>query len=140
MAKTLTINTTDLSKPSVPFPVYHEPEDIFVSSIGSVPEYYLPSNMMAVGDRPVHKLVDQVSRTPGRLPSPQPIHFDSLDVPYKNGHGKNGNGNGHRVLRSATVGYIAPEFKGKKAQKLEGKSSNHSKVRHSVMMLGLTTQ
>ncbi|KAK7966512.1 NAD-specific glutamate dehydrogenase [Apiospora aurea] len=27
------------------------------------------------------------------------------------------NGNGHRVLRSATVGYIAPEFKGKAEQK-----------------------
>ncbi|KAG9227974.1 hypothetical protein BJ875DRAFT_390356, partial [Amylocarpus encephaloides] len=75
---------------------------------------------MAATDRaptaPVHKLVDQVSRTPGRLPSPQPAHFS---VSHKNG---NGNGNGHRVLRSATLGYVAPEFKGKTEQKLEVKS------------------
>jgi hypothetical protein len=115
MAKTLTLITTDLSKPSVPFPVYHEPEVIFVSPICPVPEYYEPSEMMTAGERPVHKLVDQVSRTPGRMPSPQPTHFDSPPLPYKNG-----NGNGHRVLRSATVGYIAPEFAGKTAQKVEG--------------------
>jgi glutamate dehydrogenase len=124
MAKTLTLITTDMSKASVPFPVYHEPEDIFDSPIGSVPEYYEPTNnMMTAGDRPVHKLVDQVSRTPGRLPSPQPTHLNSPELPYKNG-----NGNGHRVLRSATVGYIAPEFAGKKAQKVEGEFSNRVEV------------
>jgi glutamate dehydrogenase len=73
--------------------------------------------MSGIEHRPVHKLMEEVIRTPGRIPSPQPAHFDitSSDAPYKNG-----NGNGHRILRSATVGYIAPEFKGKKAQKLEG--------------------
>ncbi|KAH8821561.1 NAD-specific glutamate dehydrogenase [Xylogone sp. PMI_703] len=55
----------------------------------------------------VNRLVDTVARTPGRLPSPQPAHFSTA---------RNGNGNGHRVLRSATVGYVAPEFKGKKQQ------------------------
>ena len=64
---------------------------------------------------PSHKQLDDVVRTPGRKPSPQPAHFS---VPPKNG-----NGNGHRVLRSATVGYIAPEFKGKAAQMLQGKVS-----------------
>ncbi|EPE34114.1 NAD(P)-binding Rossmann-fold containing protein [Glarea lozoyensis ATCC 20868] len=114
--KTLTINTTDLTSSSVPFPVYYEPEDIFGPSIEPEPKHFEPPNMMA-GDRPVNKLVDSISRTPGRLPSPQPTHFGGHDVPYKNG-----NGNGHRVLRSATVGYIAPEFKGKKAQKIEVKA------------------
>ncbi|PMD28404.1 NAD-specific glutamate dehydrogenase [Hyaloscypha hepaticicola] len=61
----------------------------------------------------INKLVKDVVAAPDRRPSPQPAHFS---VPYKNG-----NGNGHRVLRSATVGYIAPEFKGKKAQMLQGK-------------------
>ncbi|KAJ3464069.1 hypothetical protein MRS44_008855 [Fusarium solani] len=54
---------------------------------------------------PVANLKAEASRGP----SPQPTHFS---VPLSNG-----NGNGHRVLRSATVGYIAPEFTGKKAQK-----------------------
>lgn len=65
-----------------------------------------------------NKLVDQVIRTPGRRPSPQPAHF------YSTSNGNNGhNGhNGHRVLRSATVGYIAPEFKGKQEQMLQVKT------------------
>ena len=60
-----------------------------------------------------NKLVEQLIRTPGRIPSPQPSH-------YSVGHG-NGNGNGHKVLRSATVGYIAPPFEGKNKQMEEGK-------------------
>lgn len=44
-----------------------------------------------------------------RHPSPQPTHV-SYPVMAKV------NGNGHRVLRSATVGYVAPEFKGKTDQ------------------------
>jgi glutamate dehydrogenase len=67
--------------------------------------------MATLDSPPANKLVDQVIRTPGRQPSPQPTHFS---LPYKNG-----NGNGHRVLRSATVGYIAPEFTGKKAQQAQ---------------------
>ena len=46
----------------------------------------------------------------GRHPSPQPTHFSySHQMPKVNG-------NGHRVLRSATVGYVAPEFTGKLEQ------------------------
>jgi hypothetical protein len=64
--------------------------------------------------KPHNKVVDQVIRTPGREPSPQPTH---VSVPGHNGpHGQNG----HRVLRSATVGYIAPPFEGKMAQMAEG--------------------
>jgi len=64
------------------------------------------------------KHIDQVIRTPGREPSPQPIHFS---VPGPKRHiGLSNERNGHRVLRSATVGYIAPRFEGKEAQIAEG--------------------
>lgn len=113
MAKILTLNTADLLGSPVAFPEYHEPIDIYCPPI-AFPEFHEPINNMAENQAPVHKLVDQVSRTPGRQPSPQPAHFG---IPHKN---LSGNGNGHRTLRSATVGYIAPEFKGKQAQMVEG--------------------
>lgn len=62
---------------------------------------------------PRNKLVDKFLTTPDRKPSPQPTHFS---VPlHRNG------GNGQRVIRSATIGYVAPEFKGKKVQQERGK-------------------
>jgi hypothetical protein len=116
MAKTLTLNTADLMAPTLEFPEYTEkfPEYIEPTIIPS-PDYIDPLDNMAsleVPASPINKLIKDVVATPDRHPSPQPTHFS---VPYKNG-----NGNGHRVLRSATVGYIAPEFKGKKAQMLQG--------------------
>jgi glutamate dehydrogenase len=113
MAKTLSLNTADVMGLTLQFPEYSEP-------IAQFPDYIEPtgfdSDIMAEIDRsPVNKMVEQVIRTPGRQPSPQPTHFDA---PYANGNGHNGNG--HRILRSATVGYIAPEFKGKNAQMAEG--------------------
>jgi glutamate dehydrogenase len=51
-----------------------------------------------------------------RGPSPQPTHFS---VPLLS----HNNTNGHRVLRSATVGYIAPEFQGKVEQMAAGTCS-----------------
>jgi hypothetical protein len=104
---------------SLEFPAYEEPPE-FSESEGSI------SNMAEISDTPrspqspTNKQVDHVVRTPGRKPSPQPTHFS---VPIKNG-----NGNGHRILRSATVGYIAPEFKGKAAQMLQGRSFTYSWV------------
>jgi hypothetical protein len=124
MAKTLTLNTADLMGPTLQFPEYTEKFPEFTERfpeyvepiVHPFPEYIDPLDNMANLEpsprTPVNKLVEDVVRTPGRQPSPQPAHFS---VPYKNG-----NGNGHRVLRSATVGYIAPEFKGKKAQMLQG--------------------
>lgn len=131
----LTLNTADLMGSPKQFPEYHEPEILgsptqfpeyceppeFVGSPFQFPEYCEPDpldTMSNLEDSPTttasaeNKLLDQVIRTPGRQPSPQPTHFS---LPYKNG-----NGNGHRILRSATVGYIAPEFKGKKDQMLQG--------------------
>jgi len=81
------------------------------------PQYIDPcSDGMApvqFNDTPLpNKLIEQVIRTPGRIPSPQPAHLAI--------NGVNGSGNGHKVLRSATVGYIAPKFDGKNAQMDEG--------------------
>jgi hypothetical protein len=116
MAKTLTLNTADLMAPTLQFPEYTEKFPEYIEPIIiPFPDYIDPLDNMAnleVPTSPVNKLVKDVAATPDRHPSPQPTHFS---VPYKNG-----NGNGHRVLRSATVGYIAPEFKGKKAQMLQG--------------------
>jgi len=61
-----------------------------------------PQNKPSIASSPTHRL------------SPLSAHFS---VPSRNG-----NGNGHRVLRSATVGYIAPEFKGKAAQMTQVKT------------------
>lgn len=141
MAKILTINTTDIMGSYLEFPKYEEPIDFanynepldlpkYEDSV-EFPKYEEPPEfsesiaiMADISDTPrsppspTNKHVDQIIRTPGRKPSPQPTHFS---VPPKNG-----NGNGHRVLRSATVGYIAPEFKGKAAQMLQGKRFNSS--------------
>lgn len=154
MAKTLTINTTDImgsfleftkfeEVPSydetLEFPKYEEPIDFppYDESLDlpkyeepvEFPKYEEPPEFSELDEpaaimadisrssrsptSPSHKQVDDIVRSPGRKPSPQPMHFS---VPPKNG-----NGNGHRILRSATVGYIAPEFKGKAAQMLQGK-------------------
>ncbi|KAE8446157.1 glutamate dehydrogenase (NADP(+)) gdh1 [Mollisiaceae sp. DMI_Dod_QoI] len=118
MAKTLTLITTNILGSPQQFPEYFEPFEPF-------PVFDLEADLdiMASLDTsapPVNKAVEQVIRNPSRQPSPQPTHFS---VPYQNGKSMNGNGgNGHRILRSATVGYIAPEFKGKKEQMVQVKS------------------
>lgn len=56
-----------------------------------------------------NKLLDQVIRTPGRQPSPQPTH---LSVP--------GSSQG-RVLHEEGSGYVAPKFEGKETQMDQGK-------------------
>ncbi|KAF7545666.1 hypothetical protein G7046_g9506 [Stylonectria norvegica] len=61
---------------------------------------------MTASPLPLKPVANIQAEETSRGPSPQPTHFS---VPL---HNVNGNG-GHRVLRSATVGYIAPEFKGK---------------------------
>lgn len=61
-----------------------------------------------------NRLVDKIRGSePERHPSPQPTHV-SYPLMAKV------NGNGHRVLRSATVGYVSPEFKGKTEQMKQG--------------------
>lgn len=58
---------------------------------------------------PLHnRYLDQVIRTPGRQPSPQPVH---LSLP---------NGFPHRVLHDQSPGYVAPRFEGKEKQMEQG--------------------
>jgi glutamate dehydrogenase len=83
-----------------PFPAYVDPFDEIFAKMDEL--------------KATNKYVDQIIRTPGREPSPQPTHFSVSS--HSHPHGQNG----HRVLRSATVGYIAPKFEGKKAQMTEG--------------------
>jgi len=102
----LRINTNILEE-KIPFPLY---EDVFFPIMEPVEEKL----------HPVAELKHNI-RTPGRVPSPQPTHLSSPPSPPRNG-GYNER-NGHRVLRSGTVGYLAPEFKGKMEQQKAGKSS-----------------
>lgn len=95
----LTIKTTDL--PVTSFPDYIDPFEFESSGEIMTGSTLAPS--------PHHRLVGKLRDEPGRHPSPQPTHFS---VPFLS----TANGNGHRVLRSATVGYVAPEFKGKAEQ------------------------
>ena len=60
-----------------------------------------------------NKILEQVVRTPGRLPSPQPTH---LSVP----------GPQSRVLHEHGSGYVAPKFEGKELQMDQGEPLEHS--------------
>lgn len=61
---------------------------------------------------PLHnKLLEQVVRTPGRLPSPQPTH---LGVPGAS------HSNNSRILHESGPGYVAPKFEGKEQQMEDG--------------------
>ncbi|KAI6091819.1 NAD-specific glutamate dehydrogenase [Hypoxylon rubiginosum] len=75
----------------------------------------MTTNGIAPALNPANKLLGKVQNVdqPSRHPSPQPTHFSvPLGSPATNGH---------RVLRSATVGYIAPEFKGRDEQIIQVK-------------------
>lgn len=92
----LTIQTTDLDVSS--FPVYVDP---FSSSDDTMMD-------SPVAGSPTSRLLSKVKDGVERHLSPQPTHLGRV------------NGNGHRVLRSATVGYEAPEFEGKAEQMVQG--------------------
>lgn len=55
-----------------------------------------------------NKVLEQVVRTPGRQPSPQPTH---LSVPGSSQH---------KVLQEEGSGYVAPKFEGKELQMDQG--------------------
>lgn len=117
MAPTLTLITTNLVDTPEQFPQYFESFEPF-------PTFNLDSdvvNMVGIEPTPpispTNKSLEAVVQSPGRGPSPQPVHFS---VPYTNGKANGNGGNGHRILRSATVGYIAPEFAGKLEQMAQG--------------------
>lgn len=98
------------------FPIYTDPfedsDDTFTEDTIMSPSAVSASSPLSAGPRAAGKL----SEDPSRHASPQPT---SVSVPLS----RTTNGNGYRVLRSATVGYIAPEFKGKQVQMDQGKSS-----------------
>lgn len=58
-----------------------------------------------------NKLLEQVIRTPDRLPSPQPTHFGALGQ------------SPHRILHEEGPGYEAPKFDGKDLQMDQGNTS-----------------
>jgi len=91
------------------FPDYLDP---FESPVDIMADSPLPRDSM----NPMKAMLGKVKDDPTRHPSPQPTHFS---VPLSNNR-VNGNGNGHKVLRSATVGYVAPEFAGKVEQMKQG--------------------
>jgi glutamate dehydrogenase len=83
------------------FPEYVDPFD---SSEDAMPD---SATAMSATSRLVEKIKGDDEA--GRHPSPQPTHMSYPPFPKVNG-------NGHRILRSGTVGYVAPEFKGKQEQ------------------------
>jgi glutamate dehydrogenase len=95
----LAIKTDSLAMSS--FPDYVDPFD--------PSEDTMPGSATAMSA--TSRLVEKIKGDddPGRHPSPQPTHMSYPPMPK-------GNGNGHRILRSGTVGYVAPEFKGKQEQ------------------------
>lgn len=110
------IMSPSLDSPTEKFPVFddHFPiPQVEAVELDSEEDQYTPS-MSSIGSTPpVNRTMDKL-RTPERKqPTPQPTHF-SVPAP-----GRNGNGTG-RVIRSQTIGYIAPEFKGKKDQMKQG--------------------
>jgi hypothetical protein len=72
------------------------------ASVSSGPHEQVPPNGIH------NKLLEQVIRTPGRQPSPQPTH---LSIPGPNQH---------RLLHEEGPGYVAPKFEGKEQQMEEG--------------------
>lgn len=68
----------------------------------AVPPERLPENGAS------NKILEQVVRTPGRQPSPQPTH---LSIPGSSQH---------KVLHEEGSGYIAPKFEGKELQMDQG--------------------
>lgn len=64
------------------------------------------------------KMGEQVVRTPGRQPSPQPT---MLGVPGAS----QSNQSLHRILSDHSSGYVAPKFEGKKNQMEDGMYDDH---------------
>lgn len=95
------------------FPSYIDPFD----SSDDNHTYSDVSTMASSSPSPVtspnNKLVEKIREDPSRHASPQPTSVS-------HGPAKVNGGNGYRVLRSATVGYIAPAFVGKADQMMQG--------------------
>lgn len=101
----LSIRTTNMETSR--FPDYVDPFEDSKSSTGTMTG---PSPALSHAKTLAGKLKDD----PARHPSPQPTHLGGTYL-------SRANGNGHRTMRSATLGYIAPEFTGKAEQMKQGK-------------------
>jgi len=106
----LTIKTTLTDMDTVSFPQYVDPFESSSSDSDTMAGPTSTAPGLPKG------LIGKLKDDPERHPSPQPTH---LGGPYLN----KANGNGHRTMRSATLGYVAPEFKGKGEQMKQGKLS-----------------
>jgi glutamate dehydrogenase len=110
----LTLQTTNLKLDR--FPEYSDPFELVIEPV--IPAV-MPTNGM--DNKLVSRLQDEQE---SRQPSPQPTHVSV-------GAKINGNGQ-HRVLRSATMGYVAPTFAGKLDQRNQGRLRQRSwSVRHT---------
>ena len=73
-----------------------------------------PEPKEKVPENGIHnKVLEQVVRTPGRQPSPQPTH---LSVPGPSS-------SQHRILPEEGPGYVAPKFEGKELQMDQGRTT-----------------
>lgn len=95
----------------VSFPTYIDPFD---SSEDTLAESDTTMDSSTASSPLSNKLVDNIKEEPSRHASPRPTEISAHPI-------NRTNGNGYRVLRSATVGYIAPEFKEKADQMRQGK-------------------
>lgn len=69
------------------------------------------TSVLSSDDGVANKMIGHAIRTPDLIPSPQPAQLSLRH---------HANGNGHKILGSGAVGYIAPKFEGKEAQINEG--------------------
>lgn len=97
------------------FPTYTDPFDSSDDTAADSDDVMtMTSSSPSPISGPGKNMVEKLREEPSRHASPQPTSVSSHDIPAKV------NGNGYRVLRSATVGYIAPAFIGKADQMQEG--------------------
>lgn len=108
------------------FPAYIDPFEDSDETV--IDEASMPSSASSSPLNPSQRLAEKVREDPSRHASPQPTSVHVPTLSRANGGNGNGNGNGngyggngYRVMRSATVGYVAPEFKGKSEQMQQGK-------------------
>lgn len=104
----------------VSFPTYIDPFDSSEDTIAESDDVATMDSSTASSPLS-NKLVDNVKENPSRHASPRPTEISAHPISRTNG-------NGYRVLRSATVGYIAPEFKEKADQMRQGKFPRMTKL------------
>lgn len=103
---------TDMEEGCDSFPTYIDPFDSSDDNLAYSDVSTMASTTASPTSSTNHKLVEQLREDRSRHASPQRTSVSHGPAKV--------NGNGYRVLRSATVGYIAPAFVGKLDQMREG--------------------